>query len=93
MNLEKVVNAPAEIRKFSESPDNSDYTRFMVLELGNARLSFGEYMTRNGYEEAGDLYIQSGTLLSDMAINQTAQTDTLQEVADLEEAALSLLTE
>lgn len=92
LNLEKAVDAPAEIRKFAEKPDNSDYTRFMVLELGNARINFGEFLVRNGHEEAGDLYIQSGTLLSDMAINQTTNTETLHEVADLEEAALSLLT-
>ena len=91
LNLEKAVDAPAEIRKFAENPDNSEFTRFMLLELGNARINFGEFLIRNGYEEAGDLYIQSGTLLSDMAINMTVDTETLLEVADLEEAALILL--
>jgi len=92
-NLEKAVDAPAEIRKFSETPDNSEYTRFLLLELGNARLNFGEYLSRNGHVEVGGLYIQSGTLLRDMALGENIQAASLVEVADLEESALSLLTE
>jgi len=92
-NLEKAINAPTEIRSFAEKPNNSEFTCFLLLELGNTRLNFGEYLLQNGFQEAGDLYIQSGTLLIEMASEENVQSDIFKNIADLEEAAIMLLNE
>ncbi len=92
-NLEKGNDAPAEIRSFAEKPDNSERTCFLLLELGNTRLKFGEYLLQNGFQEAGNLYIQSGTLLIEMAQGQNVQREILENIANLEEQALTLLGE
>lgn len=91
MNLEKAVEAPTEIRSFAEQPDNSEFTLFLILELGNARTKFGEYLTENGLAVPGELYIRSGNLLIDMAINRNIDIEKMLEAADLEESAIKLL--
>lgn len=90
-NLEKAVNAPAEIRSFAEQPDDSEQTLFLLLELGNARTNFGEYLIDNGLVEAGEMYVQSGNLLTDIAINRKVDTEKILQAADLEESAIKLL--
>lgn len=91
MNLEKAVDAPTEMRSFAEQPDNSEYTLFLILELGNARTKFGEYLMENGLAAAGEFYIRSGNLLIDMAINRNIDVEKMLEAADLEESAIKLL--
>lgn len=91
-NLQESVNAPGEIRSFSESPDSSEFTRFLLLELGNARKHFGEYLVRNGQVEAGEGYLQSGELLTAMALENNIQTSLLNEAAEVEEGAVEILS-
>jgi hypothetical protein len=91
INLKKAIDAPTEMRKFAEQTDNSDYTLFLILELGNARTKFGEYLIENKLTAAGEFYIQSGNLLIDMVTNREINTEKMLEAADLEESAIKLL--
>jgi len=90
-NLLRADEAPAQIRSFAEQPDDSETTLALLLELGNARLQFGAYLERNGFNEVGELYIRSGTILTDLALNQSMDAEKLLEAADLEERAIPLL--
>ncbi len=90
-NLLRADEAPAQIRSFAEQPDDSESTLALLLELGNARLQFGAYLARNGFDEASEMYIKSGTILTDLALNQSMDAEMLLEAADLEERAIPLL--
>lgn len=91
-NLKEAVNAPDAIRSFAERPDSSEFTRFLLLELGNARKLLGEYLARNGQSEAGESYLQSGNLLTTMALENNIQASLLIKAAEAEEIAIEILS-
>ena len=93
LNLEKAIKAPSEIRSFAKKPDDDPFSLFLLLELANARIQYGNYLSQNKYPEAGSLYIQSGRLLETMVIDGSVNTDSLLLAADFEEQALKILME
>jgi len=90
-NLERAVDAPAEIRSFAEDPGDSQFTRFLLLELGNARTRYGEYLERNGYEQAGRRYGRSGELFSVMGLENDLEPQLLINGSDFEAEAIRIL--
>ena len=92
-NLEHAVDAPAEIRSFAENPNDSEFARFLLLELGNARTRFGEYLERNGYEQAGQRYARSGELFTVMGLENDVEPQLLIDASDFEAEAIRILRE
>jgi len=91
LNLLRAIEAPAEIRSFAENVSDSEFTLFLLLELGNARKRFGEYLSRNGEAAGGDLYQQAGESIKQAVFSKTIDSGTMKQIADLEEEAIALL--
>ena len=85
-NRDLAVGAPDEIRAASVDPFVDS-----IIHCGNMcreRLEFGEYLKRNGYEAAGELFIEAGELFAALCYSDNQTADML-EIADLLEQALS----
>ena len=91
-NVETAVDAPTEIRAFAENPDSSDMACFMTYEMARARMAFADYLDRNGWPEAAEDYRQSGEMLARIAEQRSLTDAELEQIADLEESALTRLS-
>jgi len=65
---------------------------FMMHEMARARLSFADYLDRNGWPEAAADYRQSGALLTQISEQRAITAADLEQIADLEESALARLS-
>jgi hypothetical protein len=84
-NRDFAVSAPDEIRAASVDPFVDS-----LMHCGNMcreRLDFGEYLQRNGYTAAGELYIEAGELFGELCYSDDQTADML-EIANLLEQAL-----
>jgi len=84
-NKDIAVKAPEEIRKAADNPNINS-----LIHCGNmyrARQEFGAFLKRNGYQEAGDIFIEIAELFSGLCQSQNQQADLLR-IADLQEQAL-----
>ncbi len=92
-NIDMSENALSEIRKFAEKPNSSEFTCFLLNELGRARTEFSNYLKKNGITEAASLYQESGDIYSEIAFNKSVTTEKLNTIIDKESEAMQLLTE
>ena len=85
-NKDIATKAPGEIRKAADNPNI-----IPIIHCNNmyrARQEFGTFLKQNGYEEAGNMFIEASELFRGLCQSQNQQADLL-EIADLQEQALT----
>jgi hypothetical protein len=85
-NRDFAVDAPDEIRAAADNPNIDS-----LIHCGNmyrVRIEFGTFLKENGYQEAGDMFIEAGELFRGLCSSSNQQADLL-EIADLQEQALT----
>ncbi|MBL7124809.1 MAG: hypothetical protein ISS51_01770 [Dehalococcoidales bacterium] len=85
-NRDFAVKAPGEIRKAASNPNISWLLH--CNQMYRARQEFGTFLKQNGYEEAGNMFIEASELFRGLCQSQNQQADLL-EIADLQEQALA----
>jgi len=84
-NKDIAAKAPGEIRKAAASPNINS-----LLHCGNmyrARQEFGNFLKQNGYEEAGDMFLEVSELFAGLCQSSDSAADLL-KIADLQEQSL-----
>ena len=87
-NSEIGAKAPAEIRKAADNPNISDLLH--CNQMYRARKEFGAFLKQNGYDEAGNMFVEASGLFRGLCQSSNPKADLL-GIADLEELALRKL--
>ena len=84
-NKDIAARAPGDIRKAAERPNIMPLIH--CSEMGRARYEFGAFLKENGYEEAGEIFLQISKLFQGLDISPNQRGD-MERIADLQEEAL-----
>ena len=84
-NKDIATKAPGEIREAANKPNISDL--WHCNQMYRARKEFGLFLVENGYEEAGNMFLEAGELFRGLCRSPNPKADLL-GIANLEELAL-----
>jgi hypothetical protein len=85
-NRSFAVDAPDEIRKAADNPNIDSLLH--CSNMYRERQEFGAFLKQNGYQEAGDRFIEAGELFKGLCSSSNQKADLLR-IADLQEQALT----
>lgn len=85
-NRSFAVNAPEEIRKAADNPNIDSLLH--CSNMYRERREFGTFLKQNGYQEAGNMFIEAGELFKGLCRSSNQKADLLR-IADLQEQALT----
>jgi hypothetical protein len=85
-NRDFATKAPHEIRKAADNPNIDSLLH--CSNMYRERKEFGTFLKQNGYQEAGDMFIEAGELFEGLCSSSNQKADLLR-IADLQEQALT----
>lgn len=80
------VDAPDEIRAAADNPNIDSLLH--CSNMYRERKEFGTFLKQNGYQEAGDMFIEASELFEGLCSSSNQKADLLR-IADLQEQALT----
>lgn len=86
------TEAPNAFRQFAENPGSDQFTCFSQGELARGRMVLSSYLESAGLTEPAAFYRQSSELLAQGGMSGGANASQLEQIATLEEQALTAMS-